>query len=52
MNGAAEEKAGSWWPFWSQWLAARSGPKKAAPKATGSKKHPSLGPAPGTYVFD
>jgi polyhydroxyalkanoate synthase len=52
MNGAAEEKAGSWWPFWSEWLAAHSGPTKAAPKATGSKKHPSLGPAPGTYVFD
>lgn len=52
MNGAAEEKAGSWWPFWAEWLAARSGPNKAAPKSGGSKKHPSLGPAPGTYLFD
>ena len=52
MNGAAEEKAGSWWPFWSEWLAAHSGAKKAAPKAGGSKKHPTLGPAPGTYLFD
>jgi polyhydroxyalkanoate synthase len=52
MNGAAEEKAGSWWPFWTEWLAKRSGDLKPAPKATGSKKYPSLGPAPGTYVFD
>lgn len=52
MNGAAEEKAGSWWPFWTEWLAERSGDAKPAPKATGSKKFPPLGPAPGTYVFD
>ena len=52
MNGAAEEKAGSWWPFWTEWLAARSAGLKPAPKATGSKKYPTLGPAPGTYVFD
>ncbi len=52
LNGAAEEHAGSWWPFWAEWLAARSGDLKAAPKSTGTKSFPSLGSAPGSYVFD
>ena len=52
LGSAAEEKAGSWWPFWAEWLAARSGDLKAAPKSTGSKTYPSLGSAPGSYVFD
>ena len=43
---------GSWWPRWSEWLVARSGDEKQAPKATGSKKYPSLAPAPGTYVYE
>ena len=52
MNGQAEEKAGSWWPFWTQWLTERAGDKKAAPKALGSKKYKALDPAPGLYAFD
>ena len=51
MTGSAEEVAGSWWPFWTEWLAARSGPMKAAPPKTGSKKHPPIGNAPGDYAF-
>lgn len=50
-NDAAEH-AGSWWPFWAEWLKARSGELKAAPKAVGSKKNPPGAPAPGEYVFD
>ncbi|MEO1347046.1 MAG: hypothetical protein AAFV74_23135 [Pseudomonadota bacterium] len=38
---------GSWWPAWTDWLAGHSGPKRIAPRAA----RPSLGPAPGTYVF-
>lgn len=52
MNGQAEEKAGSWWPFWTQWLTERAGDKKAAPKALGSKKYKAMDPAPGLYAFD
>ena len=52
MNGQAMEKAGSWWPFWAQWLGEHSGPMKPAPKKIGSKKYPPIAPAPGAYVFE
>lgn len=42
---------GSWWPHWHQWLDAKAPAKTAAPKATGSKAHPPLCPAPGQYVL-
>lgn len=48
----AEEVKGSWWPYWMEWVQARSGDKKAAPTSTGSKKHPALEPAPGLYVLE
>ncbi len=48
----AEEVKGSWWPYWMEWVQARSGDKKAAPGSTGSKKHPALEPAPGLYVLE
>ena len=51
MTVAAAEVAGSWWPFWTEWLAARSGSLKTAPATLGSKKYPPLGQAPGDYVF-
>ncbi|MBI5314325.1 MAG: alpha/beta fold hydrolase [Methylocystis sp.] len=37
---------GSWWPEWSAWLAARSGPNVAPPLMT-----EALCDAPGTYVL-
>ncbi len=42
----AEERPGSWWPTWWDWLRPKSGRKIAAiqPKDMG------LGPAPGSYV--
>lgn len=52
MTTAAEEKAGSWWPFWVEWLAARSGPRKLAPKTLGSRKYKPMEAAPGLYAFD
>lgn len=52
MGEQAEEKAGSWWPFWSAWLAERSGPTKAPPKTLGSKKHKPMEAAPGLYAFE
>jgi polyhydroxyalkanoate synthase len=41
---------GSWWPEWAGWLAARSGPATARPPAMGSRRHPPLEDAPGSYV--
>jgi polyhydroxyalkanoate synthase len=46
----AEEVAGSWWPFWAEWVKARGGALKDAPKALGSKAYPPLDPAPGSYA--
>lgn len=48
----AEEHAGSWWPLWGEWLKARSGALKVAPKSCGSEAFPPLYAAPGKYVFD
>jgi polyhydroxyalkanoate synthase len=48
-NGASQTAA-SWWETWAQWLADRSGAKKAAPKKLGNAKYKPLDKAPGTYV--
>ncbi|HNN55469.1 MAG TPA: alpha/beta fold hydrolase [Novosphingobium sp.] len=47
-----EEVAGSWWPFWMEWVQKRSGKLGPAPKALGSKKHPPQEAAPGLYVLE
>ncbi|MFP7571276.1 PHA/PHB synthase family protein [Marivita sp. S2033] len=46
---SADYTEGSWWPRWESWIAKRSG-KWVKARETGDKSHPSLGPAPGTYV--
>ena len=48
----AKPHEGSWWPHWSQWLQSLDGSKVKAAKKPGNAAHPSLAPAPGTYVFD
>lgn len=48
MEGAKFQE-GSWWPRWQSWLKGRSG-KQIAARDTGDSDHPSLAPAPGTYV--
>ncbi|MEP4770046.1 MAG: class I poly(R)-hydroxyalkanoic acid synthase, partial [Roseibium sp.] len=40
---------GSWWPRWEAWLKKRSG-KQVPARAPGDSDHPTLAPAPGTYV--
>lgn len=50
--GEASEHQGSWWPYWMEWVKARSGDQKKAPTALGSKAYPPLDPAPGKYAFD
>ncbi|MBN9406480.1 MAG: alpha/beta fold hydrolase [Burkholderiales bacterium] len=48
----AQRVDGSWWPYYVEWCAKRSGKMVAAPKKPGNKTHPSLGKAPGTYVHE
>ncbi len=47
---AAKEQPGSWWPVWSEWLAAHKGGERKARKALGNKRHKAIEPAPGRYV--
>ena len=47
----AAKVPGSWWPDYAEWLAARSGELKPAPKRLGGRGHRAHGKAPGTYVF-
>ena len=51
MKGT-EEVAGSWWPYWMEWLHARSGKEVAAPATLGSKANPAMEAAPGLYVLE
>jgi polyhydroxyalkanoate synthase len=48
----AHEHNGSWWPFWSDWLKARGIGENTAPQTLGSRAHPPIADAPGTYVFE
>ena len=43
-------QAGSWWPAWQAWLAARSRAGAALP-SMGSRDYAVLGEAPGSYVL-
>jgi polyhydroxyalkanoate synthase len=47
---AATEHQGSWWAHWCNWVQERSGPLRRARKTPGSRQHPPLEPAPGSYV--
>jgi polyhydroxyalkanoate synthase len=42
----------SWWLYWQNWQAERSGKLKKAPSALGNKAHPAGEAAPGTYVHE
>jgi len=46
----AEEKPGSWWPAWSEWLAGHAGGSRKAPAKTGNAQCKPIEPAPGRYV--
>jgi polyhydroxyalkanoate synthase subunit PhaC len=49
--GTVQEYAGSWWPFWMEWLKSRSGALRDAPKELGNKEYPAGDAAPGAYAF-
>ena len=51
LQGASEHD-GSWWLHWYDWVKKRAGRLKNAPKQLGSKQHPVLCDAPGTYVLE
>lgn len=48
-QATADKHEGSWWPRWEKWLDKKSGEMVPA-REPGDEKHPSLAPAPGTYV--
>src|ERR1035437_6815853 len=41
---------GTWWEDWTKWIAKQGGPKTAALAKLGSKDHPVIDSAPGSYV--
>lgn len=49
----AEQKDGSWWIEWTQWLGLHSSREQVPAPEIGApgKGYPSLADAPGTYVF-
>jgi len=50
-KGSAEERSGTWWGHWADWIIERSEGEKKAPAKLGSRANPVLGDAPGTYVL-
>ncbi|RTZ47935.1 alpha/beta fold hydrolase [Candidimonas sp. SYP-B2681] len=49
----APKQVGSWWPCWTAWLDARSGPLTAPPQMGASELgYAEIGPAPGRYVLE
>ena len=48
---AAPTQAGSWWPAWQGWLAARSGAPVKPPRM-GHARFKPLAAAPGSYVLE
>jgi polyhydroxyalkanoate synthase len=47
----AQLQEGTWWADWTKWIAKQGGPKIAAPRKLGSKEHPPIERAPGSYVL-
>jgi polyhydroxyalkanoate synthase len=47
---SAEERKGSWWPAWDEWLERHSGGKRRAPTKPGAVKYGVIEAAPGRYV--
>ena len=51
LEGASQHD-GSWWTHWYGWIRKRSGKTVPARKRLGSREHPVLCSAPGTYVHE
>jgi polyhydroxyalkanoate synthase len=48
----AEQRTGTWWEAWADWIIDHSGEERPAPGAPGNADHPPLEAAPGSYVLD
>ncbi len=51
-QAGVQQRAGSWWEDWRDWLGQRSGEQKAAAGALGNEQYQPGIPAPGSYVFE
>jgi polyhydroxyalkanoate synthase subunit PhaC len=49
-KASATLEEGTWWEDWTRWIAGQGGPTVAAPRKLGSKNHPPIEAAPGSYV--
>jgi polyhydroxyalkanoate synthase len=47
----ATETPGTWLDDWVAWTLERSGAERPAPTRAGTRRHPALAPAPGTYAL-
>jgi polyhydroxyalkanoate synthase len=50
FEAGSVRQEGSWWPHLASWLTERSEPQRRASRQEGSRAHPPLCAAPGTYV--
>ncbi len=48
----AQQRSGTWWAHWADWVIERSGDLVPAPTSLGSADHPAREAAPGPYVQD
>ncbi len=51
-RATAEQRTGSWWDDYRDWVCQHAGELKPAPQELGSEQFPAGTPAPGTYVFE
>ena len=49
-KAGARLQEGTWWEDWAEWIAGQGGPMVAPPSELGSKEHPPIEAAPGSYV--
>lgn len=50
-HSVQQEKQGSWWNDWAEWLAKGPDPR-VEPPGMGNEKYPPLEKAPGSYVME
>ena len=51
-RAGAEQRVGSWWEVWGDWILERSGEERPAPDQPGANGYAPLEEAPGSYVVD
>jgi polyhydroxyalkanoate synthase len=49
-RAGAEQRQGTWWEHWADWVTQRSGEERRARSKLGSRRHPVIEAAPGRYV--